>query len=78
MGRRATEVFHVQHGPSPGLDGDHFYGEQRFRRKDGVVLQVAVSSVPLQGEEGSVTLFDALPGRSCRKGSSSALPTLMP
>ncbi|MGY6554813.1 MAG: putative bifunctional diguanylate cyclase/phosphodiesterase [Wenzhouxiangella sp.] len=68
LGQRASDVFQVQQGQTPSLGAAHFYGEQRFRRKDGVVLQVAVSSVPLQGEEGSVTLFDDITRQKLQEG----------
>ena len=38
--------------------GERYVGEHRFRRKDGKVLEVALTSVPLQDEGGSVTLFE--------------------
>ena len=38
--------------------GERFTGEKRFRRRDGEVMEVSVTSVPLTEQEGSVTLFD--------------------
>lgn len=68
IGHRANDVFQLEQGQAPGLGGAHYFGEQRFRRKDGVVLQVAVSSVFLQGGGGSVTLFDDITRQKLQQG----------
>nr|WP_239056509.1 EAL domain-containing protein [Wenzhouxiangella limi] len=69
VGQKAHQLFHVHLGeprddslPCPILSatarGERFTGEQRFRRRDGLAVEVSVTSVPLSEQEGSVTLFD--------------------
>lgn len=69
VGQKAHELFHTHVGdplddsmPCPILAatarGERFTGEQRFRCRDGRGLEVSLTSVPLTGQEGSVTLFD--------------------
>ncbi len=69
VGQKAHRLFHAHLGGprDDGLScpilsatarGERFTGEQRFRRRDGLALEVSVTSVPLSEQEGSVTLFD--------------------
>ncbi|MFP4207960.1 MAG: EAL domain-containing protein [Wenzhouxiangella sp.] len=69
VGQKAHQLFHVHLGePHDGgltcpilaatARGERFTGEQRFRRRDGLALEVSVTSVPLTDQDGSVTLFD--------------------
>ncbi|TVS12445.1 MAG: EAL domain-containing protein [Wenzhouxiangella sp.] len=69
VGQSAHQVFHVAE-ELPSEDpkkcpilaatsrGERFTGERQFRRKDGRILDVSVTSVPNENLAGSVTLFD--------------------
>ncbi len=69
IGQKAHELFHLPAGEAPDRSlpcpilaatarGECFTGEQYFRRRDGRQVEVALTSVPLSEEQGSVTLFD--------------------
>ncbi len=77
VGRKAAEVFHGGgEGEHAGAEavlaatarGERYVGEQRFRCKDGSVLEVALTSVPLQDEAGSVTLFEDITRQKAQEG----------
>ncbi|MEE4297307.1 MAG: diguanylate cyclase, partial [Wenzhouxiangella sp.] len=68
IGQRAHQFFHVRSDKDSGKDicpllaatdrGERFTGEKHFRRADGEIIEVSLTSMPLTEEEGSVTLFD--------------------
>ena len=69
VGKAAHEAFHVDEELPSGdsqrcailaktARGERFIGERKFRRKDGRIFEVSVTSVPNETLAGSVTLFD--------------------
>ncbi len=68
VGQKAHHFFHVRSATEADKDacplmaatdcGERFTGERHFRKANGEIIEVSVTSMPLTEQEGSVTLFD--------------------